>query len=171
MPDNNIVLYHGSIERVEAPLAHVGRKELDFGPGFYLTNDRQQAVDWARTKAGRKPGAFPVLNTYLFDTEAFLSADTYKRLVFPEYSIEWLDFVSNSRKGKMPWISYDCVEGGVANDRVISTVDAYVDGLINAEQAMGKLINERLRHQLCILNQEVIDRFLSFVESTELSLQ
>ena len=145
MPDSKIVLYHGSIDRVEVPLAHVGRMELDFGPGFYLTNDWQQAVDWAKTKAGRKPGSTPILNKYLFESDAFLSTDKYKRLVFPDYSIEWLDFVSNSRKGKKPWTSYDCVEGGVANDSVISTVDAYVDGLINAEQAIGKLINERLR--------------------------
>lgn len=61
------------------------------------------------------------------------------------------------------------IEGGVANDSVITTVDAYVDGLINAEQAMGKLINEQLRNQICILNQEIIEKYLRFVESIELS--
>ena len=65
--------------------------------------------------------------------------------------------------------SYDYIEGGVANDSVITTVDAYVDGLINAEQAMGKLINEQLRNQICILNQEIIEKYLRFVESIELS--
>ena len=66
-------------------------------------------------------------------------------------------------------MSYDYMEGGVANDSVITTVDAYVDGLINADQAMGKLINERLRNQICILNQEIIEKYLYFVESIELS--
>ena len=29
-------LYHGSYVSVPAPLTGVGRKELDFGPGFYV---------------------------------------------------------------------------------------------------------------------------------------
>lgn len=169
MTDNTNLLYHGSTVRIDAPLAHFGRPELDFGPGFYLTKDRQQAEDWSRAKAGRKPMARAILNIYRFDWEAFSSSSLYKTLVFPEYSIEWLDFISLSRKGEKPWEGFDCVEGGVANDSVISTVDAYVDGLINADQAIGKLVNERLRHQFCILNQSVIDNYLSFVESVELS--
>ena len=31
------ILYHGAIMPVHEPLAHVGRPDLDFGPGFYLT--------------------------------------------------------------------------------------------------------------------------------------
>ena len=44
-------LSHGSVMPVAEPLAHVGRPDLDFGPGFYLTNDREQAIEWATTKA------------------------------------------------------------------------------------------------------------------------
>ena len=32
-----MILYHGSDIEVRHPLVHVGRSELDFGPGFYLT--------------------------------------------------------------------------------------------------------------------------------------
>ena len=32
-----ITLYHGSSAKVEAPLVHLGRTDLDFGQGFYLT--------------------------------------------------------------------------------------------------------------------------------------
>ena len=31
------ILYHGSNVIVEHPLVSIGRKDLDFGPGFYLT--------------------------------------------------------------------------------------------------------------------------------------
>ena len=40
--------------KVSEPLTSVGRKDLDFGQGFYVTNDRQQAIDWSITKASRK---------------------------------------------------------------------------------------------------------------------
>ena len=43
-----MMLYHGSYISVPLPLTGVGRKELDFGPGFYVTNLREQAERWAR---------------------------------------------------------------------------------------------------------------------------
>ena len=169
MRTDSLLLYHGSIFIVDSPLTHIGRQDLDFGPGFYLTKNHQQAVDWAKTKAGRKAGAKAILNVYEFMSENFLTSEAYRKLIFNNYDLQWLDFIAQSRKGQKPWISYDYIEGGVANDSVITTVDAYVDGLINAEQAMGKLINERLRNQICILNQEIIEKYLRFVESIELS--
>ena len=35
-----ITLYHGSTLSIEHPLAKVGRADLDFGRGFYLTSLR-----------------------------------------------------------------------------------------------------------------------------------
>ena len=168
MNHNNAVLYHGSTMVVEQPLANVGRPELDFGPGFYLTNDREQAERWAQTKAGRIRNGKAVLNIYSFDEEAFEQKQTFSRLIFSEYHQEWLDFIAVSRKGYSPWQKYDWIEGGVANDSVISTVDAYVDGFISAEQAIGQLVNERLRHQVCIRNQNIIDQFLTFEQAVVL---
>lgn len=40
-------LYHGSTTIVTHPLVNVGRKDLDFGPGFYLTPLYEQAKQWA----------------------------------------------------------------------------------------------------------------------------
>ena len=62
----------------------------------------------------------------------------------------------------------DWIEGGIANDSVISTVDAYVDGFITAGQAIGQLVNADLKHQICIRHQDIVNRFLTFVESEEL---
>ena len=39
-----IVLYHETTLRLEQPLACVGREDLDFGKGFYLTRLRDQAA-------------------------------------------------------------------------------------------------------------------------------
>lgn len=140
---------------------------MDFGPGFYLTNDRSQAEKWAKTKASRKKSGKACLNIFSFDSDAFKSAGfTIKR--FDSYNVEWLDFVALSRKGEKPWDGLDWIEGGIANDSVISTVDAYVDGFINASQALDQLVNEELRHQVCIRHQDIIDRFLKFEECIEL---
>ena len=49
-----ITLYHGSNIAVPTPLAKIGRKNLDFGRGFYLTSIRKQAADWAGIIAMRK---------------------------------------------------------------------------------------------------------------------
>ena len=40
-------VYHGTIETVENPICAFGRKNLDFGQGFYVTDIREQAVKWA----------------------------------------------------------------------------------------------------------------------------
>lgn len=42
-----IEVYHGSVVKVETPICHIGRENLDFGRGFYLTDIREQAVRWA----------------------------------------------------------------------------------------------------------------------------
>lgn len=47
-------LYHGSYTEVSVPLAKAGRRNLDFGQGFYLTSIRQQAENWATIIASRK---------------------------------------------------------------------------------------------------------------------
>lgn len=44
-------VYHGAAEEVRNPLVHVGRENLDFGKGFYVTDIRAQAKTWANIKA------------------------------------------------------------------------------------------------------------------------
>ena len=48
---NEIIVYHGGTERVEKPICKFGRRNLDFGLGFYVTNLREQAVSWALNMA------------------------------------------------------------------------------------------------------------------------
>ena len=49
-----ITLYHGSYIAVPSPLVGLGRKKVDFGQGFYLTNLHNQAKAWAETIAERQ---------------------------------------------------------------------------------------------------------------------
>ena len=158
-------LYHGSYTAVESPLTGVGRRELDFGPGFYVTNLREQAERWARRVCVIRAVDTPTLSVYVFDESLLPSAS--KRLRFEQYDQSWLDFIVSSRRGEEPWKGYDIIEGGVANDQVIDTVEDYYSGRITAEQAIGQLRFAKPTHQMCISNQAIVDKCLRFV-TTEL---
>ena len=161
-------IYHGTYLSVPEPLAKIGRKNLDFGPGFYLTKIESQAKNWAiiiASRKGRETKA--VVNIYHFNIES-AEADNVRIKRFDTYNIEWLNYVVDCRKGKDISLDYDIVEGGVANDNVIDTVEDYEKGIITAEQALGQLRYKKVNHQICILNQKVIDKYLLYVESITL---
>lgn len=156
-----ITLYHGSFVGVPSPLTGVGRRELDFGPGFYVTSIREQAERWARRVCVIRAADTPMISTYEFD-ETVLPANVH-RLHLERYDRQWLDFIVSSRRGEEPWKGYDIIEGGVANDQVIDTVEDYFSERITAEQAIGQLRFAKPTHQMCISNQAVIDRCLHFI--------
>ena len=57
----------------------------------------------------------------------------FKLLRFDAYNQDWLNFIVASRNGKQPWTGYDIIEGGVANDRVIDTIEDYLNDIITIE--------------------------------------
>lgn len=158
-----ITLYHGSYIAVQTPFVGLGRKKVDFGQGFYLTKLHTQAKSWATTIAERKGrNVKPVVSLYDFDLESVI-ADGFRVKVFEAYNLEWLEYVIDCRKGGELQKQYDIVEGGVANDNVIDTVEDFENGIISADQALGQLLYKKVNHQICILNQEIIDKHLTFV--------
>ena len=162
-----ITLYHGSYMAVSQPQTTYGRRSLDFGQGFYLTNLRQQAEQWAQLITERKTrNGIPHLNVYQFDEN---TARQSRWLQFESYNNDWLDYVVACRAGEDLWKQYDIVEGGVANDNVIDTVEDYTMGIITAEQALGQLRYKPVNHQICIISQSIIDSCLHFVEDVELT--
>ena len=91
-------LYHGFYVAVPRPQAARGRRCLDFGQGFYLTNLRTQADRWAQVVTERKTRTgIPQLNVFQFD-EAL--AQDYRWLRFEEYNLAWLDYVVACRRGE-----------------------------------------------------------------------
>ena len=160
-----MILYHGGTEAVIHPDCKKGRPDLDFGQGFYVTLLQDQAEGFARRKARDRRGK-PVISVYEFDYEAAIKDCAY--LNFEFYDEAWLDFVVASRNGMKPWANYDIVEGGVANDRVIDTVELYMIGILDKASALGRLSEHQPNHQICILSQAILDKYLKFVEVIEL---
>ena len=100
------------------------------------------------------------LDSNVLDKDTILSSFECK--LFAEYDGEWLDFIVESRLGNKPWQKYDYIEGGVANDRVIDTINLYMSELMSREDALGRLAEHRPNNQMCILNQTIIDKFLIY---------
>lgn len=155
----SIIVYHGGTDRIERPLADAGRANLDFGLGFYVTDVYSQAVEWAKKVADHRH-LLPIINRYELNRNAILSE--YRCKVFTDYDGEWLDFIVASRQGQKTWAQYDYIEGGEADDRVIDTINLYMVGLMPREIALARLSEHRPNNQICLLSQQLIEKYLIF---------
>lgn len=152
-----LTVYHGTTCQVQTPDCNAGRPHLDFGQGFYVTNLRRQAEDWAQRTAQQR-NLPPLLNIYELDTDRIF--DAYRCLRFDAYDRRWLDFIVDSRLGREPWREYDYIEGGVADDRVIDTVQYYMLDIIDADIALRRLAMHQPNNQMCLLSQTLVDECL-----------
>ena len=92
-----IALYHGSNVEIKEIDLSLSRKGKDFGCGFYLNANKQQAMEMAERTAQRMRIGSPVVSAFEFD-EALLSNKELKVKIFDEYSVEWAEFVLMNRK-------------------------------------------------------------------------
>ena len=160
-----MLVYHGGIRPIQAPDVSVGRKNLDFGKGFYVTTLREQAEKWAIRKAMRKDK--PVVSVYEFDeTGLFI-----KR--FSGYTADWLNYVAANRSGMTTSQKYDAVFGHVANDDVANAVAEYMQ-YVNAGRAdettmafsIKQLSFQPHNDQLCFKTEKAVAN-LRYLESYE----
>lgn len=154
-------LYHTSYLIVDTPDVHHSRPFLDFGKGFYLTSIYKQAERYGERFIRRGRQAW--LSTYDFNFDP----KEWFILEFDSYNHDWLDFVSKCRAGK-DTSNYDMVVGGIANDRVIQTLDRYFLGELSEEETLGLLKYEKPNIQYCIRSQQMIDRCIKFLKSIQL---
>ena len=128
---------------------------------MFTKSTAYQAERWASVMMLRRPGSVATINIYELNIEK-ISSSNYKSLHFKGYSTDWLDFIVACRRGEKPWLGYDLIEGGVANDRVFDTIENYIEGQITKETALGRLQYEQPNNQICLLSQQLIDECLSF---------
>ncbi len=154
-----MVLYHGSDIIVKNPRYDKGRKEVDFGMGFYLTEDKKMAQKWACNKDKS------ILNIYIAD----LSELKIKTLVADG---EWLDYVIYNRthEGKKPFddVDYDAIIGPTADDKLFATIDLYMDGVISKEKTIEIVNCMKYSNQIVLKNEQAIEKALAFKEAKEI---
>ena len=132
-------LYHGSNMRVTEPDLRRSKPFKDFGQGFYLSAEEQQAKDQAVSKVDQMKTGEPIVNEFLFD-EALMTSGELRVKVFDDYSVEWAEFVLMNRDSKIaqPSHDYDIVYGPIADDGVNYQLRRYWGGVIT----LPKLIEE-----------------------------
>lgn len=133
-------LYHGSnvaIDRIDLSRSKRGK---DFGQGFYLNANPEQAMAMAvRTTRFLNEGK-PTLTCFEFE-EAIADKMGLNIKVFPDYSEEWAEFVVMNRKNNsdIPAHSYDIVIGPIADDTVGVQIRRYIMGYLSASALVKEL--------------------------------
>ncbi|MDE6348525.1 MAG: DUF3990 domain-containing protein [Bacteroides sp.] len=78
-----------------------------------------------------------------------------------------MQFVAKCRAGKDD-MDYDIVIGGIADDKVIQTLDRYFEGELSEDETLGLLKYEKPNIQYCIRSQSVLDQCLKYIKSEQL---
>ncbi len=135
-------LYHGStVDIINIDLSK-SKPNKDFGKGFYLSDNIQQAYEMAAYKA-MQLDMEPVVNIYEFD-ESILT-DNSKDLhvkCFKEYNEEWAKFIfanRNNVNSDTPVHDYDIVYDPIANDRVGLQIRNYMEHNIDLQTFLERL--------------------------------
>jgi hypothetical protein len=153
-----MIVYHGSTEIIKSPDVLHSFCTLDFGKGFYLTTNREQAERWARRKADLMHKNLAYVNVYeMSEDTANLNVKT-----FAEDLLEWIDFVHDCRDGKTNYMSYDIIIGKVADDKIFRVVDLYHSGIWDKERAIREIKVYPDYDQIAFITQESIDKLLVF---------
>lgn len=153
-------LYHGSNIVVKVPKILVGRRNLDFGQGFYTTSDYVQAKKWALNVTKRRRNGESIVSVYEFDENAFMELAV---LQFNTPNENWLHFVSENRTDSYHGVEYDIIKGPVANDNTLPVLNMYISGFIDEEFAIKRLLPQKLKDQYVFKTEKAIS-FLKFRE-------
>lgn len=146
-----MILYHTSDREITSPDIRKGRKNADFGQGFYLTPDKEFTCRWARENA--------VVNEYEFDESGLV-------ILKFERSVEWFEYIFNNRRLR-DGIEADVVIGPVANDTIFDTLGMITSGFLKPEDALRLLMIGPEYIQAAIKTQKAVSN-LKFIKSEKI---
>ena len=158
-----LTIYHGSSQIVETPTFGTGRKNNDFGLGFYCTESNELAKEWAVSSL--RDG---IANRYILDTEYL----KILKLNSPEFTIlNWIAvLVENrlfsiktpiARRAKQYLIehfainvnAYDLITGYRADDSYFDFAEAFLNNTITVEQLSRAMRLGKLGEQIVLKSQ------------------
>lgn len=158
-----MTIYHGSKQIVEVPTFGLGRKNNDFGLGFYCTQSNDLANEWAVSSLS---DGFS--NRYTLDTEYL----NILNLNSPDYTIlNWIAVLVEhrlfsiktpvARRAKYYLIehfginvnAYDLIIGYRADDSYFDFADAFLNNAITVEQLSYAMRLGKLGEQIVIKSQ------------------
>ena len=158
-----ITIYHGSKRIVEIPTFGLGRKNNDFGLGFYCTESNDLAKEWAVSSL--RDG---FSNRYTLDTEYLNTLN----LNSPNYSIlNWIAVLVEhrlfsiktpiARRAKQYLIehfginvnAFDLIVGYRADDSYFDFAEAFLNNAITVEQLSRAMRLGKLGEQIVLKSQ------------------
>lgn len=158
-----LTLYHGSKSIIETPYFGGGKKNNDFGYGFYCTENKELGKEWAATS--NEDG---FVNQYLLDTEylKFLHLNDCKYTilnwiaVLVEHRIFSINnpVVNRARKYLIENFSvnvnaFDVVVGYRADDSYFDYAESFLNNAITVEQLAYAMKLGKLGEQVVIKSQ------------------
>ena len=161
-----IRLYHGSnvkITKIDLSLCKVGK---DFGKGFYLNPDYNQAQIMAAKTCRILGHGHEVVNEYQFDESVLVNNSDLNIKIFDDYSEEWAEFIVLNRRNKtlIPAHPYDLVIGPIADDSVGVQIRRYIQGYL----PVSKLVEElRFHGDHAIQYYFASDKSLSYLKNIQ----
>jgi len=135
-----MILYHGSNVEVRIPDLSYSKPFKDFGCGFYLSADMQQAQRLAEQRTQMLKKGIATVSSFAFD-ENLLDGEELKVKMFVEYCEEWAEFVVMNRNTELehPVHDYDIVYGPIADDGVTFQLRRYQAGSITMKELIEEL--------------------------------
>lgn len=158
--DKLLTIYHGSQKIVETPTFGEGRKNNDFGLGFYCTESNELAKEWAVSSL--RDG---FSNRYTMDTEFLnilsLNSPAYTILNWMAVLVEHRIFSIKTpvaKRAKAYLIqnfgvnvnAYDLITGYRADDSYFDYAEAFINNAITVEQLAKAMRLGKLGEQLVI---------------------
>ncbi|MCR5543108.1 MAG: DUF3990 domain-containing protein [Eubacterium sp.] len=171
--EKQITIYHGSNQIVKTPTLGLGRKNNDFGLGFYCTEYIDLAKEWAVSSL--KNG---FVNQYTLDTEYLnilnLNTSDYTILNWIAVLVEHRLFSIKTpvaRRAKQYLIdnfginvnSYDLITGYRADDSYFDYAEAFFNNTITVEQLARAMQLGKLGEQIVIKSQFAFSK-IKFVD-------
>ena len=166
--DKLMTIYHGSRQIIDVPTFGLGRRNNDFGLGFYCTESRELAKEWAVSSL---TDGFS--NQYILDTENL----KILHLNSPDYSIlNWMAVLVEHRlfsikspvakRAKQYLIeqfginvnAYDLITGYRADDSYFDYADAFLNNTITVEQLSRAMQLGKLGEQIVIKSKFAFSR-------------
>lgn len=148
-------LYHGTDRCFDEFDFHKAKGFKDFGKGYYLTTNFNQALRWAQRKGSRNSKAY----VYSYRVEC-ADAENLKILELLKYDLKWLDFISQNRiYGKDT--DYDIIYDRMADSQytdISELLQAYVQKEKTAEEIIERIKWKEgiIANQYCFKNNEAL---------------
>lgn len=163
----NLKVYHGSTFIVEKPSLEILNYRTDFGKGFYMTTDMEQAKRWTKIKKGRleKEETYKDIHQYVNIYEYTENKDL-NILNFEEATEEWLKFVFKNRQSNELVHQYDIVIGPVADDNLYQVLVSYENGVYDMEETIKRLKTYLLSNQISFHTLKSLE-CIKYIETIE----